>query len=169
MLWINEFVVYFHVLFIFLMFLHNWIYNIGFGVVVCTSYLIQHGISQAIWSWRVLFVIAFIGTSDKEWTACHNRIKPTVYGGPTYVENKKIKEFPTIFGGHLICVNLRSIQEERHCAYTLRGLTPTYDPPPPRPHDLRMFIYSLTNGNSLQRKESGTPTTCSQAHHGSMT
>jgi hypothetical protein len=46
------------------MFLHNWVYNIGFGVVVCTSYLIQHGISQAIR--RILFVIAFIGTSDKE-------------------------------------------------------------------------------------------------------
>jgi hypothetical protein len=33
-------VVYFHVFVHFLMFLHNWIYNIGFGVVECTSYLI---------------------------------------------------------------------------------------------------------------------------------
>ncbi len=62
------------------------------------------------------------------------------------------------------------MQEERHCDYTLRRLTPTYDTPPPRPHDLRMLIYSLTYGNSLQRKESHTPTTGgSQAHHGSMT
>jgi hypothetical protein len=48
------------------------------------------------------FVISFIGTSDKEWAACHNRIKPTIYGGPTYVENKKIEKFPMIFGGRLI-------------------------------------------------------------------
>jgi len=70
-----------------------------------------------------------------------------------------------IFGGHLV----PSIQEERHCDYILRRLTPTYDPPPPRPHDLQMLIYSLTNGNSLQRKESHTPITGSEAHHGSMT
>ncbi len=36
----------------------------------------------------------------------------------------------------IMCVNIRYIKEERYCAYTLRGLMPTYDPPPPRPRDL---------------------------------
>lgn len=100
------------------MFVHNWVYNIGFGVVVCTSYLIQHGISWAIWSWRILFVIPFIGISDKEWAACHNHIKPTVYGGPTYVENKKREKFPMVFGyyvceyslykrGEILCLHIK--------------------------------------------------------------